>query len=116
MSQQQKVVTTVDLAVAGVIAGDCVWLLGAMFSWSIWAYAGLAAFFFLISIGQLAVIRSKLRANKATIEMNERQKAANTETKPPPSPWLPKSGKQSISHHRKSGLNSASPPRHRRWP
>lgn len=84
MSEQQQVISTVDIVIAGVIAGGCVWLLGAMFSWSwnVTTYAGLGLFFFLISIGQLAVIRSGLRANQATMEMNQRQ--ANTETGPPP--------------------------------
>lgn len=82
MSQQQEIVTTVDLAIAGIIAGGCVWLLGAMFSWSwnVTTYAGLGLFFFLISIGQLAVIRSGLRANRATMEMNQRQQQAHTVT------------------------------------
>lgn len=86
MSQQQEIVTTVDLAIAGVIAVGCVWLLGAMFSWSwnITTYAGLGLFFFLISIGQLAVIRSGLRANRATMEMNQRQQQAQTGTRQAP--------------------------------
>lgn len=89
MSDQPNIISKTDCVIAVTTTGGCTWLIGALFSWSwsIWAYAGVAGFFFLVSIGHIANIKNQHRANNAAIEMNERQKPDEADPWPEHAPW-----------------------------